>query len=216
MESSCARLSGIASRVFAIAMLLAAFDAPTVAAPDEIGTVTRLQGAGILTSLGEMKAIDTGSPVHVDDIVSSNAGARVEMSFVDGTRLTLGEKTSLRLDRYGVDASRAANRLAVFLQGAARYVSGRLRASPNRRIVVSMAFASVTVHGTDFWAGPIDDEQGVLLLDGRVEVANRGGAVTLNETGEGTGLASTEEAPRAPTRWPAEKLDRALAATSFK
>ncbi len=215
MEGSRGRLSGTASRVFAIAMLLAAFDVPTVVAQDEIGTVTRLEGAGILTSLGEMKAIDTGSPVHVDDIVSSNAGARVEISFLDGTRLTLGEKASLRLDRYGVDASRAANRLAVFLHGAARYVSGRLRASPNRRIVVSMTFASITVHGTDFWAGPIDDEQGVLLLDGRVEVATTAGKATLDETGEGTAVASADEAPRAPTRWPAEKMDRALAATSF-
>ncbi len=78
-----------------------------------------------------------------------------------------------------------------------------------------MSFATITVRGTDFWAGPIDGKQGVLLLDGRVEVANEAGGVTLDETGEGTWLASAEEAPRTPARWPAEKVDRALAATSF-
>jgi hypothetical protein len=207
-------LPGFLTRACLFVMLTGC--APAALAQDGIGTITRLLGGGILTSLGQMNTVIVGAPVHLDDIVSSDADARIEILFIDGTRLTIGEKASLRLDRYVFDpAGGGPGRLALFLQGAARYISGRLGRSPGGTVVVTTAFASITVRGTDFWAGPIDGGQGVFLLDGKIEVANGAGAVTLDETGEGTSIASPDAAPRAVTRWPAEKVDRALAATSF-
>lgn len=156
-----------------------------------------------------------GTSVHVDDIVSSNADARIEISFVDGTRLTLGGKASLKVDRFVFARGGGPGRLAVSLDGDARYISGDLGKSPDHEVVVSTPLATITVRGADFWSGPIDDEQGVFLLEGKVEVATAAGAVTLEETGDGTSISAPGAAPAAATRWPAEKVDRALAAVNF-
>ncbi|MDP9138619.1 MAG: FecR family protein [Pseudomonadota bacterium] len=196
-------------------LLFTALGWPPALAQDGIGSISRLTGGGIVTRLGQMGGIVMGQSLQVDDIVSSNAGSRIEISFVDGTRLTLGARALLRLDRYVFDPGGRRGRLAVFLQGAARFVSGRLGKSPNDTIAVSTAFGSIAGRGTDFWAGPIDGEYGVFLLDGRVEVANGAGAETLDEAGEGTMVVGPDAAPRAVTRWPAEKVDRALAAVAF-
>jgi hypothetical protein len=188
---------------------------PAATTQGEIGSISRLQGAGTIVSLGQMNPVVVGSPVHVDDIVSSNAEARMEISFVDGTRLIVGEKTSLKLERYVFDAGRGRGRLTVILEGSLRYISGRLGKSADDKIAVATPFASISLRGTDLWTGRIDEEQGVFLLGGKVEVANSAGVVTLDETGEGTSIAGPNTAPRPATRWPAEKVDRALLSVAF-
>jgi len=48
--------------------------------------------------------------------------------------------------------------------------------------------AALAVRGTEFWAGPVDGQYGVLLLRGKVDVSNRAGAVTLASPGMGTDI----------------------------
>jgi hypothetical protein len=72
------------------------------------------------------------------------------------------------------------------------------------------------VRGTDVWGGPIDRRYGVLLLEGVVEVTNAAGSVVLRTPGEGTNIAAPGTAPGAVTRWPGDKVARALATVSFR
>jgi hypothetical protein len=195
-------------------MWISAIGAREAVGQEHIAAITRLKGGGALTSQGRMVGIGLGTKLKIDDILSSDARSRIEISFLDGTRLTLGEKASLRMDRYVFTGSGAPGQLTAHLQGAARLTSGRLGQSV-ARVVLTTPFASITVRGTDFWTGPIDDAQGFFLLAGAIDVANGSGTVTLDEVGEGTSVAKAGSTPAPVERWSPEKLDRALAAVSF-
>jgi hypothetical protein len=57
-----------------------------------------------------------------------------------------------------------------------------------KKVVVNTPSAALAVRGTHFWAGPIDGQYGVLLLQGRLNVSNQRGAVTLSRSGQGTDI----------------------------
>jgi hypothetical protein len=80
---------------------------------------------------------------------------------------------------------------------------------------VKTAFANLAVRGTDFWAGPIDGTNGVLLLTGKVEVATDRAAVLLDKAKEGTLVASRNREPGRVRPWSPERIARALAGVAF-
>jgi len=57
-----------------------------------------------------------------------------------------------------------------------------------KKVLVNTPSAALAVRGTHFWAGPIDGQYGVLLEQGRLNVSNQGGAVTLSRPGQGTDI----------------------------
>jgi hypothetical protein len=88
----------------------------------------------------------------------------------------------------------------------------------NKDVTVTTPNAALAVRGTEFWGGFIDLQYGVLLLSGEVDVSNSVGAVTLANPGEGTDIPpplKDEYGPLEPYIWPADKVARALAMTSF-
>ena len=75
----------------------------------------------------------------------------------------------------------------------------------------------IGIRGTDFWAGPIDNQAlGVLLVEGAVSVSNAAGTQTPTQAGQGTNIAAPGAAPGPVTIWPADKVSRALAAVTFR
>ena len=74
-------------------------------------------------------------------------------------------------------------------QGAFRFAEGKIKQMSDRQISVNTPAAALAVRGTEFWAGPIDGQYGVLLLTGKVDVSNRAGAVRLSSPGMGTDIA---------------------------
>jgi hypothetical protein len=102
--------------------------------------------------------------------------------------------------------------------GALRFATGKLGKMSNRDVTVKTPNAALAVRGTEFWGGVIDQQYGVLLLSGEVDVSNSAGAVTLDDRGEGTDIAPSlkaDFAPLEPYYWPPGKVARALAMTSF-
>ena len=65
-----------------------------------IGTVSALEGAALVTS----DKADIGTPVHVNDLIETDDDARLQIEFVDGTELTLGEKAIVTIDEYTYSA----------------------------------------------------------------------------------------------------------------
>ena len=74
-------------------------------------------------------------------------------------------------------------------QGAFRFAEGKIKQMSDRQITVNTPAAALAVRGTEFWAGPIDGQYGVLLLTGKVDVSNRAGAVRLSSPGMATDIA---------------------------
>ena len=150
-----------------------------------VGTVSRVQNQA---HVGTGAAVE-GTPVHMNDRLSTGQNARLEVKFRDNSSLTLGENANLVIDRYVFDPNKSTAKVVLnSAQGAFRFAGGKIEQMSHKDIVVNTPNAALAVRGTHFWAGPIDGKYGVLLLSGKVGVSNRAGAVTLARPGMGTDI----------------------------
>ena len=150
-----------------------------------VGTVSRVQNSA---QIGGGPAT-VGSPVHMNDRLRTGPNGRLEVTFNDHSSLTLGENANLVIDRYVFDPNKSTARVVLnSAQGAFRFAGGKIEQMSHKDIVVNTPNAALAVRGTHFWAGPIDGKYGVLLLNGKVRVSNRAGAVTLDRPEWGTDI----------------------------
>ena len=198
-----------------LACLLLAAIAGSADATTVIGTVTRLQGAANGTTSGASVSLAAGADVFAGETISTDPAARLELTLSDRTVVTLGEKATLTLDDF-VFRPTGQSKLHVAIDGAFRFVSGKLAAGATREASVTTSFATIGVRGTDFWSGPIDGRFGVVVLEGRVMVSHRGRTVVLRLPRSGVDLNSANAAPGAVTPWTAAKIGRAIATVTFR
>ena len=138
------------------------------AAGPSLGMVTKVENQAQVD--GEPAAV--GSPVHMNDTLRTGAKARLQVTFRDKTNLTLGENASVVVDRYVFDPDAGIGEATLnATKGAFRLATGRLSDMTKKDIKVSSPFAAMAVRGTDFWAGAVNGQSGVLLVhNSRLEV----------------------------------------------
>jgi hypothetical protein len=205
-------------RPVAIAVaLFCGFAGGQVAGQEAIGTVSRIHGEASGVHSGATRALGPNASVFLNEVVSTGAAARLEVTFKDKTRLTLGEKTKLTLDKFVFNPAARRGRIGFRVSGAFRFLSGQLSKLARSDVRVTTPFAAIGVRGTEFWGGPIDDQAlGVFLIEGAVRVSNAVGAQTLNRPGQGTNIGRSGAAPGPVTLWPPDKVNRALATVTFR
>jgi len=184
-----------------------------------IASVTRLRGEAAVEG-GEGKreggrALALGSPLVLGDVLVTGADGRLEITFIDGTLVTLGEQARLTIDQWLYDpASQKGRGLLSVASGAFRVVTGGLGRQADHSFAVRTPYATIGIRGTDFWGGPLDDPFNVLLLQGRVVLTTPDGEVELTP-GLGTEIRAMGRAPEAPHVWSAERVQRAIATVTF-
>ena len=158
------------------------------------------------------REIQRSSEIHHKDTLTSGQNARAILRFTDGTMLTMGGNTQMKVEDFNFHKDQKQARFE-FLKGAFRVVTGAITKTSNPSFTVNTPIGSIGVRGTDFWGGNLnhDDSIDVVLLESEhtVEVSNQYGKVELKQTGEGTTLLPNK-APLTPRKWPQEKLNRAL------
>ena len=80
------------------------------AAQEVIGAVTRIQGEASGTRGDATRALGLTASVSLNEVLATGEAARLEVTFADNTRLTLGEKAKLTLDRYVFNSAAAVER----------------------------------------------------------------------------------------------------------
>ena len=205
-------------RLIAIVMTLVGGVAGGHAAAQEaIGAVSRIQGEANGTRGGATRALGLNAPVFLNEIVSTGDGARLEVTFADDTRVTVGEKAKLTLDTFVFDPAAGNGAIKFGVTGALRFVSGKLTKLASADVSVTTGVATLGIRGTEFWGGPIDDQAlGVFLVTGVVSVSNAAGEQILSRPGQGTNIATPGSAPGPVTFWPQDKVDRAVATVTFR
>lgn len=194
--------------------LIVAAGAATAAEP--IGAVTRKQGEARAKLNGSDVTIGVGAAIFLDEKLATGAAARLEVTFVDGTKLTVGEKASLTVDRYLYRPRGLGNAFNASVTGPFRFISGKLGKAEASIAQVKTASATIGIRGTNFWGGPIDGHAGVVLLSGAITVSNGAGSVELTKPGQGTDIVGAGAAPGTVTFWPKSKVARALATVTFR
>ena len=133
-----------------------------------VGSVSRVQNQA---QVGGANAA-VGSSVHMGDALQTGANARLEVTFIDDTRLTLGENARVVIDRYVYDPDRSIGAMALkSTRGALRFATGKIHDMNKKDVTVSTPAAALAVRGTEFWMGPINGQYGALLLKGKVRVS---------------------------------------------
>lgn len=205
-------------RLIVIAMmLLFGFVGGQAAAQEAIGAVSRIQGEAHGTRGGTTRTLGLNAPVFLNETVSTGEAARLEVTFIDDTRLTVGEKAKLTLDTYVFDPAAGSGTIKFGVAGALRFVSGKVTKLVSSDVSVTTAVATLGIRGTEFWGGPIDDQAlGVFLIEGAVSVSNAAGEQILRQPGQGTNIATPGSAPGPVTIWPQDKVNRAVATVTFR
>lgn len=200
---------------FLLVALSLALPLHALAAAAVIGSVSKVQGFAVGLSEGASRTLAAKAPVHQDEVVTTGNGARVEITFEDGTKLTVGEKAKLTIDSYVYRPRGSGNQFAINVTGAFRYASGQLGKAPDATVTVTTPVAVLGARGTSFWGGPIDGISGVLLFEGQVSVSTSAGLALLTRAGTGVDLRPGA-APSAVTAWPQAKVNRAVATVTFR
>jgi hypothetical protein len=198
-----------------IAALLALFALPA-AAETQVGKVGRIQGSASATLAGNSVTVAVGGPVFLDQMIKTGAGARLLIEFVDGTQFTIGEKSSVTIDRFVFDPGRPVNAIKLGVVGPFRFITGKVGKAIGSNISIRTASATLGIRGTDVWGGPIDNQYGVFLAQGVVTVSAGGGQVVLSKPGSGTNIAAPGTPPGPVRQWPKDKVARALATVAFR
>lgn len=190
-----------------LALLLATGTVAQAAETDVIGNATQLKPEAGARFDGKPRELAVGAEVHRDEQVWTASGGRLDIQFADGSSITLGENARVVLDEFVMsEGASAGNQVVRSITGALRFVGGAVDKSGATKIVTPIA--TMTVRGTEFFAGPIDGAYGVFVFDGEVDVATSAGSVTLKK-GEGTTLTQSRVAPTPPKTWGGAKIARA-------
>lgn len=207
-----------AHSIFAfVLVVLTGLIAQTASAADRIGQVSRIQASAEVLSAGQTRPLALLAPIHMNDVVSTGPGARLEITLIDGTRLTLGQLARVTMDDFVYQMQETPRgRLDVSVKGAFRFVTGGISKIAGSQVTARTPFAIIGVRGTDFWAGPVDGISGVVLFEGVVSVTSANVEVVLDTPGQGTNISVPGGPPGNVTIWSRDKTDRALNQVAFQ
>jgi hypothetical protein len=205
-------------RLIVIAVtLLSGFAGGQVAAQEAIGAVSRIQGETSGTRGGATRVLGLNASVLLNEVVSTGEAARLEVTFTDGTQVTLGEKAELTLDTFVFNPAAGSGTIKFGVAGAFRFLSGQVSKLASSDVSVTTPVATLGIRGTEFWGGPLDNQVlGVFLIEGAVRVSNAAGEQILSQPGQGTNIATPGAAPGPVTLWPPDKVNRAIATVTFQ
>lgn len=223
-------MPGLISPLTAMTLaLLIVWDAGTAkAVTDEIGKVTRLQGTATQRQGDDPRSLQAGSVIRAGAVVETGAESRLQIIFIDGSQMTLGEEARLVMDElvYSVEASNtgAISQSFEIFAGTFRFVTGAVGREKQDAVQISTPVATIGIRGTDFFCGPLaagmppgQIHYGFMSISGAIDVTTLQGTVTLDEENEGTFLPMSGNAAPTPANiWDQEAIEEAYASIAFR
>jgi len=140
----------------ALALRLNVYGAQAAEDASRVGVVDKVENEAQVISASGAVTATVGAPVHLKDELRTGANARLQVTFLDETQLTLGEHASVVIDRYVYDLDRGIGETVLqATKGAFRFATGRIKEMKDSNIAVSTPFADIAVRapnsGADRW-----------------------------------------------------------------
>lgn len=204
-------LVGAAAGFMATVFLLNA----TAAAAQGIGQVVKLEGAVTAERSDRSVTLHVGSAVFKQDTIATQSGSRLKIEFKNGSLLAIGEESRVALTKY--TPVLAGGRIIVAIRLFIGIVRSTLPKGRPNGFEIHTRAAIASVRSTDWLVERTGDRTSVLAIEGRVWVEARPfrrWTVTVNP-GLGIDFRDNDDAPQ-PTRWPAERVGRALERVRFQ
>jgi hypothetical protein len=212
------RVLGLGGGLLALAYTsaLGAASPPTTSARS-IARVDRVLGEARVERGGASSLLKAGKWLRRSDAIKTGAGARLSLTFRDGSRLAMGENALLLIGDYQPEQGRKSGTLIVDLrQGALRLTAAEPAKAPVKRVEIRTRAGRITARSMDVWSGPVEGKVGVLLIGGRADVRNDAGSVVLHRKRLATLVSNQASVPEKAVSWPKEKVKQALLTVAFK
>lgn len=152
-----------------------------------IGAAEKVVGEVYGNSL--LRRLKTDEKIFKDQRVKAGVDSAADLRFLDQSRLTVGPKSEIVLDKFVYDPDAKAN------QGTVKLVRGVLRftsASLDRDVKFETPSVTIGIRGTIIDLMVTDRSTEVVVHEGRVQVTGKHGSVFLNE---GETLTVTQSGP---------------------
>ena len=200
--------------VGAFAALFLVGVAPAVAAPQEVGVVTKVDRQAVASQSDQARDLAPQGPVYFKDMIRTGVESRLEAKLADDTVLTLGESGKMTVDEFVYKPGAQGGKLALSVaRGAFLFVGGKIEGPTGGNVAIKTAVGTLGVRGTTVWGGAIDGGYGVLVLDGEVVLKTKRGSVLMRK-GQGT-MVYKGRAPEAAAPWPDDRTKRAVATVTI-
>ena len=167
-----------------------------------VGRVNAASGTADLARAAAKIEASAGAPVLLDDLAETGEASRLDLSIGEATRIRLGAKTALRINRFvpGVAA-------ILKLEDGPILVDHGPHAE--RNFEIQSVYGLIATRGTSFFAGPSKGVFGVFVREGAVIVKAAGKRVRL-EAGMGTDISAPGAPPTSPKAWGQPRIEAAL------
>lgn len=163
----------ISIAAFYLAALAGALHTGTANAAEQVGDAKRVlnlvTGAGAAGS----RELRSSDPVYRAERISADSGSRGELQLSDGSKLIVGENSSITLDNFVLGEKGFKSATIRVAKGAFRYISGE---SPKGAVKFKTPLASIGVRGTTLDVY-VDDTGAtrVVVLSGEVRTCTTAG-----------------------------------------
>ena len=174
------------------------------AGPKAIGIVSELTGRALAELNKTRRSLDFNSSVFLGDTLRTAEDSRLAVLLAKKTRLRLGAKTTVTVDKFVADAGGELS-----LGSGALLIEAPVNSLP-KGMTVESPFALIAVRGTVFFAGPINGVFGVFVKSGSLDVTAAGRTVRLRK-GQGTDIAKVGDPPGPVKQWGKAKIAKAFA-----
>jgi len=190
---------------------------PAQASGTSIGRVIILKGAASARLGNQVRDLSYNALLWEGDRIATGPEARLALELADGSIVMLGADTEFVVEKYRYRRDEGGGAAFELLRGAFRAITHLIGHQANPRFTVRTAVATVGIRGTEFWGGfTFGDQLDVLVIAGKgVYVENAAGRVELDAPGLGTTVRNDGSAPAPVKQWPAEKVQKAAAATAW-
>lgn len=207
-------LLGLGKFIFVAAYLCAIVGVPAMA-ETTAANVTKLDGkAFAASSTRGTRKLNQNDRLFEQERIITGKGTSIEITFTDGTTLTLGASTIVTVDSYAYqktettdqDGSKSRFSLSI-LTGAVRAVTGLLAKRRPLSVRFKTKVATIGIRGTHFAAEVEGDSATIILLaqqdpsaSNAIEVSNAFGKVEIDKAGWGTEVPDAKSPPSPPRK----------------
>lgn len=198
----------------ALCLLVLSFCAPLALAVSP-GVVEAVQVPAWRVRDDRIEPLQPGMDLRHGDQLRTGAGGRVYVKLAEGSRVKLG--AGARFDFYSRSRRPERNFRGALdvLEGAFRYTTAQAAKLRRRELSVRVGTATIGIRGTDVWGRTTPEEDLVILIEGRVEVATPGREALVLDRPLTRFRADRSSGPEAPAPVDRDELARRAAETDL-
>lgn len=159
-----------ATTLLAAAVASASGVAPVLA----IGEITLVLGkAEVKRAGGAVVPATVGLPVHVNDLIETNARGHVHVHFVDDALVSVRPQSRLEILRYDYDPARPAESAVKMnlIEGETHAISGEAAKAARQNYRMNTPIAAIGVRGTDYTVTASREAVTAIVNEGAIVVA---------------------------------------------